>query len=558
MPLNKDVEPPKPKPGNKPKPTKRKAYKSKTAAKSNRTSTYQKHLKEAQKHQKAAERAKKRLESVQSYEKMDSGESAVMEKEQTDQLPPTLQETLKDREVIFQPNEGPQTDFLAATEREVFYGGARGGGKSYAMLVDPLRFVDNGNHRALILRRTMPELRQLILESQKLYKRAYPGAKWREQDKLWRFPSGAQVEFGYAENYQDVMRYQGQSYTWIGVDELPQFPDESIWQFLRSCLRSTDPSLPVYMRATGNPGNIGSMWVKEKFIDPVPPNTRFTETIEIDTPVGRRTEQITRRFIPAKVWDNPYLTYDSHYVGMLATLPEAQRRQYLEGDWTAFDNAAFSEFDKPAGTHVVEPFEIPKGWLKFRAADWGYSSPACCLWFAIDFDNNLWVYREYYTKKETADEFAKNVLELEKHDGNIRYGVLDSSVWAQRGEVGPSIAETMIREGCHWRPADRSPKSRVSSKLELHRRLAVNPTTGEPGLRVFNTCRNLIRTLPMLPLDDKNPEDVDTDAEDHAYDALRYGCQSRPINPSSLAEDWGGPLTPRPPATQADDPVFGY
>ena len=436
--------------------------------------------------------------------------------------PKAIQEHIKTQEVIFKPNSGPQTEFLAASEREVFYGGARGGGKSYAMLIDPLRYCSKAQHRALLIRRTMPELRDLINHSQRLYGRAFPGAKWREQEKEWRFPSGAKIEFGYAENMTDVLRYQGQSYTWIGIDELPQYPSPDIFNFLRSSLRSVDKNIPVYLRATGNPGNIGSQWVREMFVEPAEPNKRFE--IKIDTPVG--TKSITRRFIPAKLQDNPYLMQTDDYYIMLASLPEVQRKQFLDGDWDAYDDSAFPEFSKV--THVVEPFEIPKGWYKFRAADWGYSSPACVLWFAVDYNNNLWLYRELYVQKITADIFAKKVLELE-HQDYINYGVLDSSTWAKRGDVGPSIAETMIRSGCRWRPSDRSPKSRINGKLEIHKRLMV--TDKEPGIRVFKTCKNLVRTLSTLPLDKNNQEDVDTHAEDHAYDALRYGCMSRPTHP---------------------------
>ena len=449
-------------------------------------------------------------------------ETQLITEDQIESAPKTIQEHINQQEVIFKPNSGPQTSFLAASEREVFYGGARGGGKSYAMLVDPLRYCSKAHHRALLIRRTMPELRDLIQKSQLLYSKAYPGAKWREQEKEWRFPSGAKIEFGYAENMTDVLRYQGQSYTWIGIDELPQYHSPDIYNFLRSSLRSVDPDIPVFMRSTGNPGNVGSQWVREMFVEPGEPNTAFD--VGIDTPNGKK--YISRRFIPAKLQDNPYLMQTDDYYIMLASLPEVQRKQFLDGDWDAYEDSAFPEFNKT--THVVEPFDIPRGWYKFRAADWGYSSPACVLWFAVDYDNNLWIYRELYTKKVTADHFARRVLTLEK-DEYINYGILDVSTWAKRGDVGPSIAETMIQQGCRWRPSDRSPKSRINGKLEVHKRLAVKDN--QPGIRIFKTCRNLIRTLGMLPTDDKNPEDVDTHAEDHAYDALRYGCMSRPTHP---------------------------
>lgn len=476
------------------------------------------------------------------------GKKQLIEEDKIDEASPNIKAALKDKEVIFEPNEGPQTEFLASSEREVFYGGARGGGKSYAMLVDPLRYCHKQKHRALLIRRTMPELRDLINHSQQLYPKAYPGAKWREQEKEWKFPSGARIEFGYAENLTDVLRYQGQSYTWIGIDELPQYPNEDIYNFLRSSLRSVDPEIPVYMRATGNPGNVGSMWVKEMFVDPAPANTKFE--IEIKTPVG--VKKITRRYIPAKLQDNPYLMQTDDYYAMLASLPEVQRKQFLEGNWDAFEDSSFPEFNKDI--HVVKPFDIPRNWMRFRAADWGYSSPACCLWFAIDFDNNIFVYRELYTQKITADIFARKVLEAE-YGEYIRYGVLDSSTWARRGDIGPSIAETMIQEGCRWRPSDRTPKSRVAGKLEIHKRLRPDEETGYPTMFIFDNCTNLIRTLPMLPVDKNNPEDVNTHAEDHAYDALRYGCMSRPMHPATRTNNYRvGQTVDFKPA----DKVFGY
>ncbi len=495
--------------------------------------TQNKKVEKAQQQLISAQRsAKNKKENLKKIENALSGkETQIVEEDVLESVPETVQDLVGEREIIFQPNDGPQTEFLAAMEQEVFYGGARGGGKSYAMLVDPLRYCHKQHHRALLLRRSMPELRDLISHSQRLYTRAFPGAKWREQEKEWRFPSGARIEFGYAENLTDVLRYQGQSYTWIGIDELPQYPTPDIYNFLRSSLRSVDPEVPVFIRATGNPGNVGSTWVKNMFVDPATPNTPFT--MDIETPVGIKS--ITRRFIPAKLQDNPYLMQTDDYMIMLSSLPDIQKKQFLEGDWEAFEGSAFPEFNR--AVHVIEPFEIPNNWVRFRSADWGYSSPACCLWFAIDFDNYLYVYRELYTQKVTADIFARQVLQQE-YGEYIKYGVLDSSTWAKRGDVGPSIAETMIQEGCKWRPSDRSPRSRINGKLEVHKRLYVDPDIQYPGMFIFSNCTNLIRTLPLLPTDKNNPEDVDTHAEDHAYDALRYACMSRPLHPRSLQTHW--------------------
>lgn len=536
-----EIRPPKPK--QKVRSKAKESVKATLARTRTKVAKAEQSLRSAKQH---AEHVKQKLKSVNKA--LDGKEQQLITQDVIDSASKNVQEHINQQDVVFKPNVGPQTDFLAASEREVFYGGARGGGKSYAMLVDPLRYCDKTHHRALLLRRTMPELRDLITHSQRLYNRAFPGAKWREQEKEWRFPSGAKIEFGYAENMTDALRYQGQSYTWIGIDELPQYPSPDIYNFLRSSLRSVDPKVPVYMRSTGNPGNIGSQWVREMFVNPTVPNSTFN--LEVNTPTG--TKIITRRFIPAKLQDNPYLTQTDDYYAMLASLPEVQRKQFLDGDWDAFEDSAFPEFSK--SVHVVDPFEVPKGWQKFRSADWGYSSPACVLWFAIDYDNNLWVYRELYTKKITADVFARKVLIAEK-DEYIRYGVLDASTWAKRGDIGPSIAETMIQTGCKWRPSDRTPRSRISGKLEIHKRLKLNDDKKkEPGLRIFSTCRNLIRTLPILPLDDNNLEDINTNVEDHAYDALRYGCMSRPMHTSYASRMY---KQPRPQYNPVDR-IFGY
>jgi hypothetical protein len=284
---------------------------------------------------------------------------------------------------------------------------------------------------------------------------------------------------------------------------------------------------------TTNPGGPGHAWVKKMFVDPAPPKTSFWAT-DIETgevikwPKGHSREGeplFKRRFIPATLFDNPYLASDGMYEANLLSLPEHQRRQLLYGDWDINEGAAFPEFNRRI--HVVEPFDIPHGWTKFRAADYGYGSNTGVVWIAVSPSEQLIVYREMYNSKVTAWDLADLILEAEEGD-NVRYGVLDSSLWHNRGDRGPSLAEQMISKGCRWRPSDRSRGSRVAGKNELHRRLQVDPFTGEPRLVIFNTCKNLIAQLPSIPLDKNNPEDVDTNAEDHLYDALRYGIMSRP------------------------------
>ena len=462
------------------------------------------------------------------------------------------------REVIFEPNPGPQTDFLASTEQEVLYGGSAGGGKSYAMIADPVRYLNNPNARMLLVRRSTEELRELISVSKQLYPKAIPGIKFMERDKTWVAPSGATLWMSYLDRDDDVMRYQGQAFNWIGFDELTQWPTPYPWNYMRSRLRTTKASgLPLYMRATSNPGGPGHQWVKKTFIDPQTPNKSFWAT-DPDTgeiicwPKGHTKEDeplFKRRFIPANLFDNPYLAEDGMYEANLLSLPEHQRRQLLEGDWDINEGAAFPEFNRKI--HVVEPFDIPNNWPRFRACDYGYSSYTGVVWIVVAPDEQLIVYREMYVNKVLATDLADMILEAESEE-KIRYGVLDSSLWHKRGDTGPSLAEQMIVRGCRWRPADRSKGSRVSGKNEIHRRLQVDEFTEQPRMVIFNNCKNLISQLPAIPLDKNNPEDVDTKAEDHLYDALRYGVMTRPK--SSLFD-----YTPVSNAGfQVSDATFGY
>lgn len=428
-----------------------------------------------------------------------------------DDLPKALR-TVAEENVIFRPNDGPQTDFLAASETDVLYGGAAGGGKSYAMLVDPLRFAHRGAHRALILRRSMPELRELIDKSRELYPKAFPGCKYKEVEKLWNFPSGAKIEFGFLERDADVYRYQGQAYSWIGFDEITHQATEFSWNYLASRLRTTDPEIIPYMRCTANPGGVGAHWVKKRYITPSPPNESF-----------KGEDGLSRKFIPARLDDNPYLAHDGRYEQMLKALPPTQRRQLLEGDWEVAEGAAFTEFDR--NIHIIDPFEIPIHWDRIKGIDYGYASESACVWGAIDRDDNtLIIYRELYRKGLLATDLAFMLTEMELNDPMSVSGVLDTACWNRTGQTGPTVGETLTKAGHKLRRAD---KNRVAGKIQIHEYLKVQQS-GRPKLQIFNTCPNLIRELQSIPLDKSNPEDVDTHAPDHAYDALRYLIMSRP------------------------------
>ena len=221
-------------------------------------------------------------------------------------IPEDIEET---HNVIFQPNPGPQTSFLAAVEREVLYGGSAGGGKSYAMLADPLRYMGHPSFSGLLLRHTTEELRELIWKSQELYPKIWPGIKWSERKMQWTAPSGARLWMSYLDREDDVLRYQGLAFSWIGFDELTQWATPYAWNYMRSRLRSTAPDLPIYMRATTNPGGRGHHWVKKMFIDPAPYNRAYDAT-DIETgevlryPAGHAKAGrplYKRRFIPARL-----------------------------------------------------------------------------------------------------------------------------------------------------------------------------------------------------------------------------------------------------------------
>jgi hypothetical protein len=504
--------------------------------------------------------ARKLEETIGRVEKGVTGNGTnVIDEGDLSVLPPSVSDLVGDSEVVFQANPGPQEEFLSAGEQDVLYGGAAGGGKSFALLADPLRYCHNPHHRGLLLRRTLDELTELIDKSRQLYTKAFPGAKFRESKSTWVFPSGATIWFTYLDRDKDVTRFQGQAFNWIGIDEITQYPTPYVWDYLRSRLRATDPELQgsLYMRCTANPGGVGGWWVKKMYIDSRTENEAFP-AYDIDTmkpfvwPNGHEKAGqplFYRKFVPARLTDNPHLMADGQYEAMLRSLPEVERKRLLEGDWDVAEGAAFPEFSR--SRHVVEPFELPTNWPRIRAADYGYSSPSAVLWGAIDWDNNIWVYRELYAKHLTAEDLADKILEVEQLDPLPHYTVLDSSCWNKTG-FGPSIAETMMRCGVRWTPSDRN---RIQGKMEIHRRLGNDPYTEEPRLRVFSTCQHTVKQLAGIPLSKTNSEDVDTKAEDHAYDALRYMVMTRMSGYSAIHQQLGAIKSH---VYKAQDEVFGY
>lgn len=487
---------------------------------------------------------KKQAIAIEKAKAIAGSASNILDKEDVKDLPIDVPAITSDRKQIFIPDDGleemapdrfpgPQTKFLASDEYEVLFAGGRGSGKSIALIIDPLRYCHRKKFKALIIRKTMPELRELIGRAKDIYPQVYPKARWKEQEKLFEFPSGARIEFGYCDTIDDAERYRGQEYTWLGVDEISQYATDEILEKLSRSVRTTDPELKCYIRATTNPSGAGVLWVKKRWIDAGPPDTRVEQTF--DTPLGPMI--VTRKWIHSTILDNPTLMKaNPQYLATLASIENKNlKKQWLDGTWDNIDGLAFNEFR--IAQHVVAPFDIPKNWPKFRAADWGYNpGMAVCLWFAKKpYTNEVFVYRELAVngaqcepdKRITADEFAKRVSAHEMFE-KIDFGVLDGSCWAVTGQVGETIADTMLGLGCSWIPADKSRGSRYAGKQIIHSYLQLDPESHEPRIKIFNTCSQLIKEMQHLTLDSSDKEDVDTKLEDHAYDAFRYGMLTLP------------------------------
>jgi hypothetical protein len=487
----------------------------------------------ARKRKKWAEKKTKKesLKAIQTIAAVAENKTAlVADNEVFESLKEDYQDILATKQIGWQPFPGPQTHFLEADEFEVLFSGGRAPGKSDALMMDALRYCGYREFRGLVIRKAMKELRDLIKRAKELYPLCYPGTKWKEQEKLFVFPSGATVEFGYCDHEDDVDQYKGQEYSWLGIDELTEIAKEETYEKLIMSVRKRGAQFKTYVRATTNPNGPGKNWVKKRFVDKGPMNA----TISLESYIPRldRTIKTTRKWIHGTVFDNPKIIAENpEYVAMLQTIDnQILRAQWLEGDWDSADGLAFDEFDRKV--HVIEPFQLPDSWYRFRAADWGFKTKAACLWFAINPEGTIYVYREFIAGGQTprgamhAKDFGAALKAIEDSLGEkVRYGILDASAWARRGEDAPPPAEDMA--GLTWRPSDRTKNSRLTGKLQVHKYLQKD-ADGIPGVYIFNTCTDLISCLTSLQADKDNPEDVDTDGDDHSYDAFRYGLMSRP------------------------------
>lgn len=429
------------------------------------------------------------------------------------------------------PPNPKQKLFFEAVARYIAYGGARAGGKSWAMRVKfVLLCLFYPGIQCLLLRRTLPELTENHVNPLLILLKGI--ARYNKQEKVFAFPNGSRLKLGYCANEQDVLQYQGQAYDVIGMEEATMFTE---FQF--NCLRESNRSSGLCrvpfsprMYLTMNPGGVGHHWVKRLFID------RAYKGKE-------RPEDYV--FIPAKVYDNKaFMERDPDYVAQLESLPEKRRRMMLHGDWTSVEGAFFEEFVNDPDhykdrlfTHVIAPFEPPKDWKIYRSFDFGYHRPFSTGYWAVDPDGVIYRIHEWYGCTQTDNEGLKlqphelfrKMAEMEKTHpwlkGKKITGIADPSIWDQsRGE---SVAETAARYGIYFTPGD---NKRVPGWMMCHYYMAFDEF-GQSMMYVFSNCKAFIRTIPALQYDETKVEDLDTDAEDHVADEFRYFVMSRPIKP---------------------------
>ena len=432
------------------------------------------------------------------------------------------------------PNE-KQKKFLQCRKRNVGFGGARGGGKSWAIRTKAKLLVYRyAGIKVMIVRRTYNELfenhinplcEELHVYDQDKSKRL---AKYNDSKKHLVFPNGSRIIFRYCENDKDAERFQGTEVDVLFIDEATHQTEERVRK-LTACVRGTG-KYPRRVYYTFNPGGVGHAWVKRLFIDR---NFKPGETPD------------DYEFIQSLVTDNKaLLEADPDYVRQLEALPPKLREAWLYGRWDVFEGQVFEEFkNDPVHyidrkfSHVIQPFIVPETWKIYRGFDWGYSKPFSVGWYAVDHENRVYRIAEFYGCTQTANEgvkyepakLAKSIAEVESIDPNLKgrniTGIADPAIFSE--EKGESIAETMSRAGIYFEPADHT---RLAGLMQCHYRLSFDEN-GVPMFYVFSSCKHFIRTIPTLLYDEKKVEDVDTSLEDHIYDEWRYVLMENPMNP---------------------------
>jgi hypothetical protein len=416
-----------------------------------------------------------------------------------------------------------------------------------------------GKHwHGILFRKTYKQLEELISRSKEIYPPWFPGAKWSNSDVMWSWPNGAMLKMRHMDSDDDWLEYWGHSYTWMGWDELGNWASSIPYLRMKARLRCAQHPIPnMRIRSSANPGGPGHQWVKAYFrIDQYPMGG-----VIFDAPDDSGTKRL---YVKSRLTDNKIgMVNDPKYAARLNGLGSEQYvRALKDGDWNVIAGAFFPEFS--VDRHLIEPFEIPAHWARIRMGDWGSAKPFAILWAAVSDGSlehiargALVIYREWYGWngepnvgcKLTSQEIGLGIKLIERGQSlQLKFDqppnpalwpalditrplepmadeVLDPSAFTRDG--GPSHAERM---DLNWRRADNSrvPKAGAASGWDELRNRLKGDEDG-PQLLIFLTCPHLIRTLPALQHDPHKAEDVDTNGEDHAPDALRYGCMSRPM-----------------------------
>lgn len=415
-----------------------------------------------------------------------------------------------------------QQKFINSEAFETLFGGAAGGGKSYGQLVDALLYaLRYPKSKQIIFRSTFADLeKSLIRVSLDIYPLSI--ADYNSSKHTWKFENGSIIDFGYIQYEKDVYQYQSAEYDVIRFDELTHFT-EFMYTYMISRCRGANP-YPKRIKSSTNPGGVGHTWVKERFINVGEPNTIHTCKLETG-------EQVTRIFIPSLVTDNKFmLEYDPDYIKRLDALPEKERKALKHGDWDIYDGMFFPEFKRRI--HVIEPFQIPDTWNRYIAMDYGLDMFAV-LFIAVDTKGKAYVYNEIHKSNLIVSE-ARQVLKSYMRQHKYKFIYAPPDLWNRNRDTGKSTAELFMEGGIFLTKAS---NNRIAGWLNVKEWLKVKKVrheqTGElyedSDLKIFSNCLNLIKYLPQLQHDEKDPNDVATEPHEptHITDALRYFCVSR-------------------------------
>lgn len=438
----------------------------------------------------------------------------------------------------WQPHAGPQQDFCAASEDEVLFGGAAGPGKTSCLLVEATRFVRYPDYKAIIFRRTYPEITEILDRTREMY--PMMGAEYRAGEHRWYFPSGATINLGHMADRDSEYSYQGKEFSYVGFDEAGQFLPKQLLYLFSRC-RSTNAEIPKRIRYATNPGGPSHQFLKDRFrIAQYPQGGKtFFEGIDVVLPGGSRIKElISRRFVPGTIEDNPTLLLnDPAYVARLMQLPEIERMRLLEGRWDAFEGQKFAELNPEI--HGFDG-DLPPEWETFSSFDWGYARPWVYLVWRVDYDGRLYLDQMHYATKsdgvnigvrQTDTEIARTILKLEREwklKPRIRLAGADifNPKRNKDGMTGPAPSEEMAREGVVFVKSD---NQRILGWQQIHHRLNIDEE-GKPWLYARSNLKDWWRTMLNLQEDPNNPEDIPTkDIEDHLPEATRYAVMQRPI-----------------------------